>query len=83
MEKRGILFEISPWGTGFIDELSTHRALGFHYSMLRNFSEPSGVNWPDALEGREVSFIEEAGRVSAVKLAEKSSPSVRVQTAGA
>ena len=75
------MFEISPWGTGFIDESSTHRALGFHHSMLSNFSESTDVNWSDALEGREVFFVEEAGKVSAVKLAEKSARSVKVQTA--
>lgn len=83
MEKRGILFEISPWGTGFIDESSTHRALGFHHSMLSNFSEPINANWTDVLEGREVSFVEVKGKVSAVRLTEKSTRSGKVQTAGA
>jgi hypothetical protein len=72
MEKRGVLFEISPWGTGFIDESSTHRAVGFHHSMLSNFRESSHVRWSDMLEGRDVSFVEEAGKVSAVQLAEES-----------
>jgi hypothetical protein len=81
MESRGILFEISPWGTGFIDELSTHRALGFHHSMLSNFGEPIGVNWPNVLEGRGVSFVETAGKVSAVRLVEKSARSAKLRTA--
>jgi hypothetical protein len=81
MEKRGVLFEISPWGTGFIDESSTHRAFGFHHSMLSNFSGPADVNWSDVLEGQEVSFVEEAGKVSTVQLAEE--PNTMVATAGA
>jgi hypothetical protein len=70
MEKRGVLFEISPWGTGFIHESATHRALGFHHSMLRSFHKPVDATWPDLLEGRQVSFAEEAGSVSAVRLAQ-------------
>jgi hypothetical protein len=69
MEKQGVLYEISLWGTGFIDESQTHRALAFHHSMLGNFNKPPETEWPQLLEGREVSFVETAGKVSAVHLA--------------
>lgn len=46
----GVLYEISPFGTGFIEDTQTGSIYGFHKSMLRSTSNLSH------LEGSTVKF---------------------------
>jgi hypothetical protein len=64
--REGKLFEISPFGTGFVEEESTGRAFGFHTSMIGL----AGSKPPNELEGRSVRFtVSEDGRIVDVELA--------------
>ena len=57
----GTLHEISPFGTGLIEERSTGRVYGFHRSMLQN---PSNVR---LVNGAAIRFqLNEAGTVQTV-----------------
>ena len=59
----GILYEISPFGTGFIKDTQTGRVYGFHKSMLRSTSNLS------QLEGSTVRFqLNSTGTVQWVHL---------------
>ena len=64
----GHLKEISPWGTGFIEDAngSVH---GFHYTMIKAHQKSEKKNWSEVLEGRSVSFeIDSAETVIEVTL---------------
>jgi hypothetical protein len=58
----GRLVEISPLGTGFIEDLSGAR-YGFHRAMLPSAQTPAHPNWREVLEGRLVNFQINDGRV--------------------
>jgi len=59
----GVLYEVSPFGTGFIEDTATGRVYGFHKSML-----PSAVAL-GRLEGAAVRFqLNAAGTVGSVDL---------------
>ena len=59
----GVLYEISPFGTGFIEDSATGRVYGFHKSML-----PLPVNL-GRLEGAPVRFqLDTAGTVRTIDL---------------
>lgn len=63
----GILYEISPLGTGFIEDSSTGRVYGFHQSML-----PSAGSAVALLEGAAVRFqLNPAGAVRIVDLVDR------------
>jgi len=49
----GKLAEVSPFGTGFIEDLSSHSCYGFHISMLFENNRPLD---PTRLEGMQVRF---------------------------
>jgi hypothetical protein len=62
----GILYEVSPFGTGFIEDTATGRIYGFHKSMLQ-FSVGLG-----RLEGAMVRFqLNSAGAVRSVDLVDQ------------
>ena len=59
----GILYEVSPFGTGFIEDSSTGRIYGFHKSMLPSPTELG------RLEGAPVRFqLNTTGTVGLVDL---------------
>jgi hypothetical protein len=59
----GILYEVSPFGTGFIEDTKTGRLYGFHKSML-----PSSAA-TQRLEGASVRFqLDATNAVLAVDL---------------
>ena len=47
---QGKLYELSPFGTGFVEDATTGRVFGFHRSML-----PEVADWK-RLEGAAVRF---------------------------
>jgi len=49
----GKLAEVSPFGTGFIEDLSSDTCYGFHISMLFENNRPLD---PTKLEGMQVRF---------------------------
>jgi hypothetical protein len=51
--KSGILVEVSPFGTGFIEDKVTSARYGFHVSMLRSTNIPKDAR---VLAGTEVTF---------------------------
>jgi hypothetical protein len=63
--REGLLFEISPLGTGFVEEKSTGRAFGFHASMIGGACPlPAGD-----LEGEAVRFtLTEEGKIAEIEL---------------
>jgi hypothetical protein len=62
--REGKLFELSPFGTGFIEEESTGLAFGFHISMVGT----TGRSLPNELEGQCVRFtVTEDGKVEEVE----------------
>jgi hypothetical protein len=64
--RKGKIFEISPFGTGFIEEESTGLAFGFDISMMGSTSPRA----PNELEGRSVRFtVTEEGKLEQVHLA--------------
>lgn len=65
--RTGQLIEISPWGTGFIEDEGGAR-FGFHYSMIKNREFPVDANWPETLRDRPVQFKETDGVVVEVLL---------------
>ena len=62
----GRLVEISPLGTGFIEDSAGAR-YGFHYSMLKTAQCASDSNWRDELEDRLVDFEFVSGRVVSLR----------------
>jgi hypothetical protein len=56
----GKLSEISPFGTGFIEDVVTEACYGFHISMLFQTVRPDN---PTKLEGTLVRFSVAADRV--------------------
>jgi len=63
--REGKLFELSPFGTGFIEEESTGLAFGFHISMIGS----GGAQAANELEGQSVRFtLTEEGKVEQVVL---------------
>jgi hypothetical protein len=64
--RKGKLAELSPFGTGFIEEEFTGRAFGFHTSMIGLATSES----PDELEGQSVRFqLSEDGKILEIDLA--------------
>jgi hypothetical protein len=49
----GKLAEMSPFGTGFIEDMSNETCYGFHISMLFENNQPAD---PTKLEGMQVRF---------------------------
>ena len=66
--REGRLFEISPLGTGFVEETSTGRAFGFHASMIGGgCPQPVGD-----LEGEAVRFtLSEEEKIAEVEIADR------------
>jgi hypothetical protein len=59
----GVLYEVSPFGTGFIEDTATGRVYGFHKSMLHSAVAVG------RLEGATVRFqLNSAGTVGSVDL---------------
>jgi hypothetical protein len=59
----GILYEVSPFGTGFIEDTATGQVYGFHKSMLQSAAAAG------RLEGAVVRFqLNSAGTVRTVDL---------------
>ena len=62
----GVLYEVSPFGTGFIEDTATGRMYGFHKSMLRV------VMAAGELEGAVVRFrLNSLGTVQSVDLVDE------------
>jgi hypothetical protein len=51
--KYGVLVELTPFGTGFIEDRVTSARYGFHISMLRSTKVPKDAR---TLAGTEVTF---------------------------
>lgn len=51
--KSGVLVELTPFGTGFIEDKVTSARYGFHISMLRSANVPKDAR---KLAGTEVTF---------------------------
>jgi len=51
----GKLTEISPWGTGFIED-TTGSLFGFHYSMLSGYAGPTATDGSVELINQQVTF---------------------------
>ncbi len=71
--RHGILFEISPSGTGFLEDQVDGSVYGFHYSALVDGSRPDGLTWAQWLEGRTVSFRIDEESICDVFLVESAS----------
>jgi hypothetical protein len=52
-DKYGVLVELTPFGTGFIEDKLTSARYGFHISMLRSANVPKDAR---KLAGTEVTF---------------------------
>jgi hypothetical protein len=65
--RTGKLVEISPWGTGFIED-TFGKVFGFHYSMLAGYEGVSKEDWSLELENRPVTFTAKEGVASNVIL---------------
>jgi hypothetical protein len=63
----GRLTEISPFGTGFVEDRNGAR-YGFHYSMIRDLKAAVPSNWQTLLSDQVVQFKESRGIVTEVLL---------------
>jgi hypothetical protein len=63
----GRLTDISPFGSGFVEDKKGAR-YGFHYSMIRDLKPEVPSNWQTLLSGKVVQFKESSGIVSEVLL---------------
>jgi len=61
----GTLTEISPWGTGFIED-TAGCLFGFHLSMLRGSDELTVEDWSIELDHNRVTFEVKDGIASNV-----------------